>query len=152
MPSVWEPINELHEIIAVFCVPLVCGAAVVFGSPIIRLAGLLALFDSYAAPLASMMLDRFDLAVFKDVKSLLVLAGYAAMVWRWPHRWLVAMAALQTFAVFVHLSTWLDRSILYSVNGKLLNVVGWAMIGLLAAVLVVHVVGMIDRRRAASCI
>lgn len=150
MPSPWAPINELHEIIGWGAVFLACGLALVMGGKIERTAGLIGLADAFGLLVLTLVFSRYDRSILAEVKAAGILVAYGAMVVRWPAPWLVLMTALQAFAVLLHLSTFIDRTILSSVNGLLLNGVGWAMLVLLAAATIVQRFSQRDRRRVAT--
>lgn len=150
MPSVWAPFNELHEIIALALVPAILGLVFLVGGKVERIVAGVMTLDAFVVTWIVMRFDRFNLALISDVKAVAILLLFAVLTWRLPHRWLVAMTALQAFAVLLRLSTWLDRSIINPVNGLLLNITGWLMLGLLAAMAVGHAVSRRRQRKEAG--
>lgn len=125
-------IDELHEIIAVGAVLAVCALAIGLGTLQQKLAGVVQFVDAFGLAIFSALLARPDRVFAIDGKALFVLAAYCALTIRWRDRLLIVLTGLQAFAVMLHLSVWLDNSILAPVNGLLLNITGWTMLAVLA--------------------
>jgi hypothetical protein len=121
-------IDELQEILGVGAVLAIVAAAMVVGRAPARWAAGVALADSFILALLSAVLAHADRVVLVHAKAVIVLLAYAALVVRWPHRWLVLLAGLQGFAVLLHLAAWIDRTIVIPANALLLNGIGWAML------------------------
>lgn len=147
MTPVTGAFSNLYVILGMGAAVLVWGAAVVFGTPRLRLVGLLQAVESFGIILLAAGAAPGDHLFLLDAKSFVVLAVYGVMCFRWPDRWMIVMTGLQGFAVLIHLSDMLDMSLPRSVNGLFLNVTGWAMLLVLAAATAAHAMRRFDRGR-----
>lgn len=125
--------DDLHQILGYMATALTVGLALVIGRGPERVCVLIVLFETFVDIAILSQFDQSSRWWMVQIKAILVLSAYAAAVWRWPDRWLILLAALQGFAVLLHLSNWVDATILLRVNSLLLNGVGWLMMIVLAA-------------------
>lgn len=142
--------DDLHQILAIMAVILVIGLALTIGRGPERLCALILLFDTFGIVLLITLFDQPSRLWMVHAKAILVLLAYGGVLWRWPHRWLILLAALQIFAVILHLSAWVDGSILIMVNSLLLNGVGWLMMIVLVAATIGGAVQRHDAKRGAK--
>ena len=143
-----EAFNDLYELIAIMATVVTLMLALIVGRAPERACGLILLVDAFGIILMLSLFDQPSRYWMVQAKAVLVLLAYGAVLWRWPHRWLIVLAALQAFAVLLHLAVWVDTSILAGVNALLLNGVGWLMMITLSAAAVGGAIQRYDARRA----
>lgn len=143
-----EAFNNLYELIAILATAVTLILALTLGRTPERICGLILLVDVFGIILMLSLFDQPARYWMVQVKAVLVLLAYGAVLWRWPHRWLIVLAALQAFGVLLHLAVWLDTSILAQVNALLLNGVAWLMMITLSAASVGGAIQRHDTRRA----
>ena len=144
-----EAFNNLYELIAIMATAVTLILALALGRAPERACGLILLIDVFGIILLLSLFDQPSRYWMVQVKAVLMLLAYGAVLWRWPHRWLIVLTALQAFAVLLHLAVWVDTSILSRVNALLLNGVGWLMMITLSAAAVGGAIQRYDARRAA---
>lgn len=121
-------VNDLYEIIAYLAVGVLCLCAVLFGSVRERLVAGIILFDAATTVAFIGYLEGLWMVWAIASKTVLLFVVYAALSWRWPHMWLIAMTSLQFVDLLLVMAVFVDRSILISANGLLRNVVAWLML------------------------
>lgn len=131
--AVLAPFDELHEIIGSGALLVAILCALVVGTRPYKLAGLVMVLEAFSWLLFSWMFDRYDRVIFSHGKSILIALLFAAILLRHRGLALVLLASLQTVAVLIHMSVWVERSILAEVNALVLNAIGWMMLGVLTA-------------------
>lgn len=144
-----EAFDDLHQILSYMAAVLTIGLAFVLGRGPERACALIMLAE-YIVDIA--MASWIDPSVrwwMTHIKAVLILTVYGAVVWRWPNRWLILLMGLQGFAVMLHLSTWLDATLLMSSHRLLLNGVGWLMAIVLATATIGGALKRYDALRSA---
>ncbi|UQV17410.1 hypothetical protein MU852_10875 [Brevundimonas albigilva] len=139
--------DDLHQILSYMATALTIGLALLIGRGPERACGLIVAAETFVD---IVVMSQFDPSMrwwAVQIKAGLVLSAYAAAVWRWPDRWLIVMTALQGCALLLHLSTWLDSTILMRSNGLLLNSIGWLMMILLVSATIGKAIQRHDARR-----
>jgi len=131
--AVLAPFDELHEIIGSGAVIVAILCALVVGTRPYRLAGLVMILEAFSWLLFAWMFDRYDRVIFSQGKSILIALLLAAILLRHRGPGLVLLTSLQTVAVLIHMSVWVERSILADVNALVLNAIGWMMLAVLIA-------------------
>ena len=127
-----QAFDDLHQILAYMATVLTIGLAFVVGRGPERACALIMLTENIVDIAMASWIDPSVRWWMIHVKAVLILTAYGAVVWRWSDRWLVLLMGLQGFAVMLHLSTWLDATLLMSSHRLLLNGVGWLMAIVLA--------------------
>lgn len=141
-----DAFDDLHKILGYMATALGVSLALAIGRGPERACAAIVLFETFVDIGVLSHFDQSSRWWMVQIKAILILLTYAAAVWRWPDRWLMLLAGLQGFAVLLHLSTWIDASILLRVNSLLLNSVGWSMM----IVLVSATIGGALKRRDLS--
>ena len=139
--------DDLHQILSYMATALTIGLALLIGRGPERACGLIVAAETFVD---IVVMSQFDPSIrwwAVQIKAGLVLAAYAAAVWRWPDRWLILMMALQGCALLLHLSSWLDASLLARSNALLRNGIGWLMMILLASASIGKAIQRHDARR-----
>ncbi|WP_292226570.1 hypothetical protein [Brevundimonas sp.] len=133
-----QALATLYQILGFFAGFLVIAIALVLGGPPHRACAIIALFDALGlyVLMSALNLDQVDWMV--QLRSVFVFFAYGFTVFRWRDRWLILLMGLQGFAVLLHLSNILDRTIHPSTTSLLLNATGWLMLILLATASVAH--------------
>ncbi|MBB5746167.1 hypothetical protein [Brevundimonas variabilis] len=121
-------IEELHQIVAYLAAGGLCLCAMVFGSIRERIVAVIVLLDALSTIAFIGYLHGWGMVWAISSKTLVLFVSYAALSWRWPHIWLIAMTSLQFIDLLLVMAVFVDRSILISANGLLRNVVGWLML------------------------
>ena len=129
--AVLAPFDELHEIIGSGAVVVAILCALVVGTRPYKLAGLVMILEAFSWLLFAWVFDRYDRVIFSHGKSIVIAVLFAAILLRHRGLPLVLLASLQMVAVLIHLSVWVERSILADVNALVLNAIGWMMLGVL---------------------
>ncbi|HZW15918.1 MAG TPA: hypothetical protein VFF66_06650 [Brevundimonas sp.] len=125
------PFDELHEIIGSGAVVLAILCALAVGTRPYKLAGLVMILETFSWLAFAWIFDRYDRVLFSHGKSIVVAVLFAAILVRHRGLPLVLLASLQMVAVLIHLSVWVERSILADVNALVLNAIGWMMLALI---------------------
>jgi len=142
-----QAFDDLHQILAYMATALTIGLALAIGRGPARVCALIMVSETF---IDVVILSHFDQSVrwwMVQIKAMLVLLAYGAVVWKWPDRWLILLAALQGCAVLLHLSNWIDATLLMSANGLLLNGIGWLMMIVLTAATIGGALKRHDARR-----
>lgn len=126
-------LDDLHQILGYMATALAIVLALALGRGPERACALVVLAETFVDIAVMSQVDPSVRWWVVQIKAGLVLAAYAAAVWRWPDRWLILMMALQGCALLLHLSSWLDASLLARSNALLRNGIGWLMMILLAS-------------------
>jgi hypothetical protein len=121
-------VDELHQVIAYLAAGILCLCAILLGSVRERLVAGIILLDALSTVTFIGYLDGWWMVWAIASKTMLLFVLYAALSWRWPHMWLIAMASLQFIDLLLVMAVFVDNSILISANGLLRNVVGWLML------------------------
>lgn len=140
-------LDDLHQILGYMATALALGLALALGRGPERACALIVVAETFVDIAVMSHIDPSIRWWVVQIKAGLVLAAYAAAVWRWPDRWLILMMALQGCALLLHLSSWLDASLLARSNALLRNGIGWLMMILLASASIGKAIQRHDARR-----
>lgn len=140
-------LDDLHQILGYMATALALGLALALGRGPERACALIVVAETFVDIAVVSHIDPSIRWWVVQIKAGLVLAAYAAAVWRWPDRWLILMMALQGCALLLHLSSWLDASLLARSNALLRNGIGWLMMILLASASIGKAIQRHDARR-----
>lgn len=140
-------LDDLHQILGYMATALALVLALGLGRGPERTCALIVVAETLVDIAVMSQVDPSIRWWVVQIKAGLVLAAYAAAVWRWPDRWLILMMALQGCALLLHLSSWLDASLLARSNALLRNGIGWLMMILLASASIGKAIQRHDARR-----
>lgn len=140
-------LDDLHQILGYMATALALVLALALGRSPERACALIVVAETIVDIAVMSHIDPSIRWWVVQIKAGLVLAAYAAAVWRWPDRWLILMMALQGCALLLHLSSWLDASLLARSNALLRNGIGWLMMILLASASIGKAIQRHDARR-----
>ena len=140
-------LDDLHQILGYMATALALVLALGLGRGPDRTCALIVVAETLVDIAVMSQVDPSIRWWVVQIKAGLVLAAYAAAVWRWPDRWLILMMALQGCALLLHLSSWLDASLLARSNALLRNGIGWLMMILLASASIGKAIQRHDARR-----
>lgn len=146
-------LDDLHQILGYMATALAVVLALALGRGPERTCALIVVGETFVDIAVMSQIDPSVRWWVVQIKAGLVLAAYAAAVWRWPDRWLILMMALQGCALLLHLSSWLDATLLMRSNALLRNSIGWLMMILLASAAIGKAIRRHDarRRQADAC-
>ena len=140
-------LDDLHQILGYMATALALVLALALGRGPERTCALIVVAETLVDIAVMSQVDPSIRWWVVQIKAGFVLAAYAAAVWRWPDRWLILMMALQGCALLLHLSSWLDASLLARSNALLRNGIGWLMMILLASASIGKAIQRHDARR-----
>ena len=109
-------IDDLPEIVSHGIMLIIVLAALAVGGVRERLAAGGVLAEDTATLIVRVYLAEPWSIVATVMHSAFALMVYAAMSWRWPHRWLIILIALQCLSLQLILGRWIDPSISHTVN------------------------------------
>lgn len=132
------PFDQLQEIIGFVAFVSAGLLALMLGSTPVRVAGLVQLVDGLGVTVVGALAHGTHSFLSDDLKGVVVWGVYLVMTLKWPGRWLIALAALQGFAVLVRGAFWLDLDLPRAVTSLLLNGTGWLMVFILVAATLIY--------------
>lgn len=127
--QIWlAAIDDLPEIVSSGTMLIIVLAALAVGGVRERLAAVGVLVEDTGTLIVRLYLVEPWSIVATVVHSAVVLMVYAAMSWRWPHRWLIILTSLQCLSLQLTLGRWIDTTISHEVNLMARDVVGWLLL------------------------